>query len=139
MKTGTEIRNEIEELENKISELKKELYKIENKKNKEEADKMVGKCFRVLGTGTWERYRILYKKSNNGHYFFKEFSLNTMDKNGYVYVNSFSENRADEVINKTRFEKEISLEEFKTRVKKMIDNYHYNWYEIMTENLNEVI
>ena len=139
MKTGTEIRKEIEELENKISELRQKLYKIENKENKEIADKMIGKCFRVLGTGTWETYRILYKKSKNGYYYFKEFSSNTTDKNGYVYVNSFSVNRTDDVIRKTKLEREISLEEFKTKVKEMIDNYHSNWYEMITEHLNEVI
>ena len=118
MKTGTEIRKEIDNLEDKISELKKELYKIENKENKEAADKMIGKCFRVLGTGTWEVYRILYKKSRNGYYCFKEFSLNTEDKNklGYFSVNSFTENRTDEVVNKTKFAREISMEEFKTRI-----------------------
>ena len=63
MKTRTEIRKEIEGLENKISELEKELYKIETKENKEDADKMIGKCFRVCGTGTWDVYMILYKNS----------------------------------------------------------------------------
>lgn len=139
MKTGTEIRKEIEDFENKISELQKELYKIENKENKELADKMVGKCFRILGTGTWEQYRILYKKSKNGYYYFKDFSVNTIDTNGYIHVNSFSENRTDEVIHNIKFGREISLEEFKTKVKEMIDNYHSNWYEMMTEHLNEVI
>lgn len=135
----TEIRARINELEAKISELRKELCKIENKENKEVADKMIGKCFRVLGTGTWEVYRILYKKSNNGYYYFKEFSFNTIEKSGYVHVNSFAENRTDEVLHKTTFEREISSEEFKTKVQEMIDNYHSNWYETMTEQLNEVI
>lgn len=139
MRTELEVRKEIEEFEDKLSKLQKELYKITDKENKEITDKMIGKCFYVLGTGSCETYRILYKKARNGYYYFKDFTLYPICEGGYVRVDSFTENRTSNVIHYTKHNREIPLEEFKTKVTEMIDNYHSNWYEMMINHLNEVI